>query len=37
MSLVWYPGRRWGQGDPYYRPLFRVADNGVFMMDRVLP
>jgi hypothetical protein len=37
MSLVWYPGRRWGRGDPYYRPLFRVADNGVFMMDRVLP
>lgn len=37
MSLVWYPGRRWGQGDPYYRPLFRVADNGTFMMDRILP
>lgn len=37
MSLVWYPGRHWGRGDSYYRPLFRVADNGVFMMDRVLP
>lgn len=37
MSLVWYPGRRWGQGDPYYRPLFRVADNGTFLMDRILP
>ena len=33
-SLVWYPGRRWGRGDPYYRPLFQVADNGSFMMDR---
>ncbi len=37
MSLVWYPGRAWGRGDSYYRPLFRVADNGVFMMDRVVP
>jgi hypothetical protein len=37
MSLVWYPGRHWGRGDSYYRPLFRVADNGVFMMDRVTP
>lgn len=37
MNLVWYPGRHWGRGDPYYRPLFRVADNGVFMMDRVTP
>lgn len=37
INLVWQPGRRWGRGDPYYRPLFRVADNGVFMMDRVTP
>ncbi len=37
INLVWYPGRHWGQGDRYYRPLFRVADNGVFMMDRSLP
>jgi hypothetical protein len=37
MSLVWYPGRNWGQGDSYYRPLFRVADNGVFMMDAIVP
>ena len=37
INLVWYPGRHRGQGDRYYRPLFRVADNGVFMMDRSLP
>ncbi len=37
INLVWQPGRRWGRGDPYYRPLFRVADNGVFMMDRRTP
>jgi hypothetical protein len=37
MNLVWYPGRHLGRGDSYYRPLFRVADNGVFMMDRVTP
>jgi hypothetical protein len=33
MSLVWYPGRLWGAGDYYYRPLFRVADNGNFLID----
>ncbi len=33
ISLVWYPGRLWGAGDYYYRPLFRVADNGNFMID----
>jgi hypothetical protein len=37
INLVWYPGRLWGKGDRYYRPLFRVADNGSFMMDRVVP
>jgi len=37
VNLVWYPGRSLGRGDSYYRPLFRVADNGVFMMDRVTP
>ncbi|NLF69453.1 MAG: hypothetical protein GX575_10415 [Candidatus Anammoximicrobium sp.] len=37
INLVWYPGRRWGRGDRYYRPLFRVADNGVFMMDQTMP
>lgn len=36
-GLVWQPGRRLGRGDSYYRPLFRVADNGTFMMDRVSP
>ena len=35
INLVWTPGRRWaGCDSQYYRPLFRVADNGVFMMDR---
>lgn len=34
ISLVWYPGQFFGQGDYYYRPLFRVADNGTFMVDR---
>jgi hypothetical protein len=35
LSLVWYPGRAWrcGGGDSYNRPLFRVADNGIFMID----
>ena len=37
MNLVWYPGRGLGRGDSYSRPLFRVADNGVFMLDRVAP
>jgi len=30
INLVWYPGR---DRDPYYRPLFSVADNGSFMLD----
>ncbi len=34
ISLVWYPGRLFGQGDYYYRPLFRVADNGTFKVRR---
>jgi hypothetical protein len=34
IGVVWYPGRHWGGGDPYYRPLFPVAHNGVFMIDR---
>jgi len=34
INLVWYPGSLWGAGDYYYRPLFRVADNGNFMIDR---
>jgi hypothetical protein len=36
ISLVWYPGRRIKScSNPYYRPLFRVADNGMFMLDRL--
>lgn len=34
IGIVWYPGRRWGHGDDYYRPLLPVAHNGVFMLDR---
>jgi hypothetical protein len=35
LSLVWTPGRAFSHGDrEYYRALFRVADNSVFMMDR---
>jgi hypothetical protein len=34
LGLVWYPGRRNARGDDYYRPLFNVADNGSFMVDR---
>jgi hypothetical protein len=37
IGLVWYPGRCMSALNSYYRPLFRVADNGVFMMDRVSP
>jgi hypothetical protein len=31
ISLVWYPGRRKAVGNDYFRPLFDVADNGVFI------
>lgn len=34
IGLVWYPGRRLGHGDDYYQPLFPVAHNGVFMIER---
>ena len=35
INLVWTPGRRWSQPDSeYYRALFSVAHNGVFMLDR---
>jgi len=34
IGFVWYPGRRWGHDNPYYRPLFPVAHNGLFMIDR---
>ncbi|MHB8971553.1 MAG: DUF6666 family protein [Pirellulaceae bacterium] len=31
ISLVWYPGRRKAVGNDYFRPLFDVADNGIFI------
>ena len=31
ISLVWYPGARKAVGNDYFRPLFDVADNGVFI------
>jgi hypothetical protein len=34
LGLVWYPGRRSARGHDYYRPLFNVADNGSFLVDR---
>lgn len=34
LGLVWYPGRRCAGGQDYYRPLFDVADNGSFFVDR---
>lgn len=34
LSLVWYPGQRLGWKKDYYRPLFDVADNGTFLVDR---
>ena len=33
-SLVWFPCGRPCGGRDYYRPLFNVADNGSFMVDR---
>jgi hypothetical protein len=33
LSLVWRPGCPTGEVD-YYRPLFNVADNGSFLVDR---
>ena len=35
MTLVWYPGCRSAYGDDYFRPLFNVADNTSFRMDRL--
>ena len=36
MNLVWYPfRRREGIHNTPYRPLFNVADNNVFMFDRL--
>lgn len=34
ITLVWQPGGMNGCGPNYFRPLFNVADNGVFMFDR---
>lgn len=34
ISLVWYPGCRNSRNQDYNRPLFNVADNGSFMIDR---
>jgi hypothetical protein len=31
ISMVWYPGRRKAVGNDYFRPLFDVADNGIFI------
>jgi hypothetical protein len=35
VGLVWYPGLRKATGNDYFRPLFNVADNGTFMLDRL--
>jgi hypothetical protein len=34
IAFVWYPGLRSAIGNDYFRPLFNVADNGTFMVDR---
>ena len=34
ITLVWQPGGLNGCGPNYFRPLFSVADNSVFMFDR---
>ena len=31
LALVWTPGRAFGLGRDYYRPLFEVADNGTLI------
>ncbi|MHB8861409.1 MAG: DUF6666 family protein [Pirellulaceae bacterium] len=31
LSLVWYPGSRKAVGNDYFRPLFDVAHNGIFI------
>jgi hypothetical protein len=35
VGLVWYPGLRKATGNDYFRPLFNVADNGSFMLNRL--
>lgn len=34
LAIVWTPGRCFGTGRDYYRPLFEVADNGVLVTAR---
>lgn len=34
VGLVWYPGCRTARSKDYNRPLFNVANNGSFMVDR---
>ncbi len=34
LTLVWYPGCRTARNHDYNRPLFNVANNGTFMVDR---
>ena len=34
LTLVWYPGCRMKCGGDYSRPLFDVAGNGTFLVDR---
>lgn len=34
VGLVWYPGCRTARSQDYNRPLFNVANNGSFMVDR---
>jgi hypothetical protein len=35
ISLVWYPGCKTATSRSYFAPLFNVADNGSFMVDRL--
>jgi hypothetical protein len=35
VGLVWYPGQRGATENDYFRPLFNVADNGSFMLNRM--
>ena len=34
ISLVWFPGGRRPHAGNYFRPLFPVASNGTFLVDR---
>lgn len=37
LTMVWYPGQRKAVGTDYFRPLFDVADNGIFIPRPVGP